>query len=195
MRKNGLPEHDHSAPGVGGPSLRPRKLRTPNYPSVDDVEDPEVGEIVFLNGVGEAPRGRWRYTEAGWVSGAANTRFTLSESQRTVSSGETFTISQFEIPDSWDGGDTTIAVWNAYISTTQGPTNGLFVEVDDTTADDSLVSREADRTAVQVDTLGAPLAAGGSAGNTIRVQTRNTTNQQRTFITHVSLSIERIQRP
>ena len=191
MRQNGLPEHDHSGGGRGGNHMRPRRMKVPVYDKPGDVENPELGEIIYVNGENQIPRGRWRYTQTGWVSGSATTRFTISDSQRTVDSGGTFTLSEFTIPDTWQY-ETTVGVWNGYITTIQGPSTGLFVEVEDTTTGDVIYQNEAESSSIQVEEAGEPIATGGASGDTIRTRVRNTTNQSRTFISHVAMSIEQV---
>lgn len=189
MRLNGLPEHDHGGSGVGGPFLRPNRLQAPLVESVNKVEDPEVGEMVYVVPSGNSPEGRWRYTGSGWRSGGANPRNTFNAFQQQVQAGDNIDIVRFTLPDppAADFG-TRLAVWQLLATRITGPASGVFARVE--VGGETLIEDEADTANVAQDQPGAPLAFDGASGDEVRVRLRNTQGQDRTVTAFSTVSIE-----
>lgn len=193
-RINGVPDHDHSGAGQGGRAVRPRKMASPRVESVDEVDDPEVGEVVYVQPEGQQPEGRWRYTRTGWRSGAASPRITFSAQQRSVSAGDNIDIMRLTLPDppSSDVG-TRIAVWQLLATRITGPASGVFASVE--VGGEKIAEDEADSANVAQDQPGNPLAFAGNAGEEVRVRLRNTQGQDRNTTAFATVSIEYAKNP
>jgi hypothetical protein len=164
-------------------------MAAPRVQTVDEVDDPEVGEVVYVEPDGDTPEGRWRYTGAGWRSGGANPRLTFSAQQQTVAAGDNIDIMRLTLPDppTADFG-TRLAVWQLLATRITGPASGVFATV--LLNGNELVEDEADNANVVQDQPGAPLALAGSAGDEVRVRLRNTQAQDRDVTAFTTVSFE-----
>lgn len=163
------------------------KLTVPVVDGVNEIPEPEPGTWVYVTGQGSRPEGFWRYTSAGfWEGGGTRPRHNSTITQRTLVNGETFVIHQFELP-----ADAEIVIWEALLRNTQGNNNGLRLEVQDTTAGETIYEYDAATQAPVID-FGAPLASGGDAGNQIRIRGRNSSGQNKEASGFLNWSFERV---
>jgi hypothetical protein len=164
-------------------------MAAPRVQNVDEVEDPELGEVVYVEPAGDTPEGRWRYTGSGWRSGGANPRLTFSAQQQSVAAGDNVDIMRLTLPDPPTAGfGTRLAVWQLLATRITGPAQGVFATV--LINGNELVEDEADNANVVQDQPGSPLAFDGSAGDEARVRLRNTQGQDRDVTAFVTVSIE-----
>lgn len=155
------------------------------YDSLDAVSGAKPGQIVYISGEGIRPEGYWRRTKYGeWRAAGINPRKTSSITQRTVPNGGTFIILQFNMPASSD-----IVIWESILRNTQGNNNGLFLEIQDTDAGETIYQYDASEQAPNIE-IGNPVAQGGTPGNQIRIRGRNSSAQSKEVSGYLNWSFE-----
>lgn len=195
VRLNGVPDHSHEGEADGGDAVRPNQLGAPEVASVEEVEDPQIGDMVYVEPNGSSPEGRWRYTESGWLTGATNPRNTLNISQREIGGQSSRTLTRFTLPDpEVEGLITKLAVWQVLANTPNGGGGGgggqqdLFVRV--LLNGDVVAQDEADDPSLQQTNPGTPLAFVGSAGDLVEVVAENDNGGQTTLTGFATISTE-----
>lgn len=189
-RLNGVAEHNHGGTRGGGPDVYPNRLGVPTVEQLEDVDDPEIGEIVYVRPTGAHPEGRWRYTTSGWRSGSSNPRLTLDISQREVGGGGTERlITRFTLPNPpTDGVGTRLAVWQVLAARAEGTDEEVTVEV--RVEGDVVASDDADDISLLQDLPGTPVAFTGSEGDTVEVYVINDGGGQREVLGFATVSVE-----
>lgn len=103
-----------------------------------------------------------------------------------MTNGEKFVILQFNMPEGAE-----IVVWEALLRNTQGNNNGLFLQIEDTDAGETIYEYDASQQAPEID-FDSPLARGGTAGNSIRIRGANNSGQDKEASGYVNWTFEGI---
>lgn len=174
-------------------SVNEESLRAPIYDSVEEVEDPSLGDVVYITGSDSLPEGRWRYTQSGWRSGGSNNRITLNVNDIAIEQGSTVTFNRFSFPEAVEGTDETVALlWQAQLSSLQGGPSGLKMEIENVSTDNIIYELDqAGDFGVIRDEPGEPLAEDTAVNNEeYRARIQNTGQSTKRVSGLITFSIE-----